>query len=59
MVKTMEKLVEKLSLDDKPHDFQARNQNFWRPPVPHIRQREQIILVDQPVRPPFQNNYAT
>jgi hypothetical protein len=34
MVKTMEKLVEKLSLDDKPHDFQARNQNFRRPPVP-------------------------
>jgi hypothetical protein len=40
MVKTMEKLVEKMSLDDKPHDFQARNQNFRRPPVPQIRQRE-------------------
>jgi hypothetical protein len=34
MVKTMEKLVEKLSLDDKPHELQTRNQNFRRPPVP-------------------------
>ena len=34
MVKTMEKLVEILSLDDKPHDFQAINETFRRPPVP-------------------------
>jgi hypothetical protein len=53
----MEKLVEKISLD-KPHDFQAKYQNFRRPLVPQKRQREQIIPVDQPVKPPFQNNYA-
>jgi hypothetical protein len=58
MAKTMEKLVEKLSLDDRPHDLQSRNQNFRRPQVPQIRQREQRIPIDHPVRPPFQNNYV-
>jgi len=54
----MEKLVEKLSMDDIPHVLQAINQNFRRPLVPQIRQREQRIPADQPVRPPFQNNYV-
>jgi hypothetical protein len=54
----MKNLVEILSLDDKPHDLQTINQNFRRPPVPQIRQREQIIPVDQPLRPPFQNIYV-
>jgi hypothetical protein len=58
MVKTMEKLVEKLSLGDRPHELQAINQNFRRPPVPQIRQREQRIPADQRVRHPFQNNYV-
>jgi hypothetical protein len=40
MVKTMEKLVEKLSLDNKPPKLQAKNLNFRMLPVPHIRQRE-------------------
>ena len=54
----MEKLVEKLSMDGIPHVLQAINQNFRRPLVPRIRQREQRIPADQPVRPPFQNNYV-
>jgi hypothetical protein len=57
MVKTMEKLVEILSLDDNPHELQAKNFNFRRPPVPQIRKREKIPD-DQPVRPHFQNNYV-
>jgi hypothetical protein len=58
MVKTMEKLVEKLSLDDKPHDLQAKNQNLRRPPVPQIRHREQRIPSNKPIRYPFQDNYV-
>lgn len=43
MVKTMEKLVERLTLDNRPpprerQDPQVRNPNFRRPPVPQIRQ---------------------
>ena len=46
MLKIMEKLVEKLSLDNKPaireqQEPQIRNLNFKRPQVPQIRQREQ------------------
>jgi hypothetical protein len=58
MVKTMEKLVEKLSLDNKPHVIQAKNPNFRRSTVPQIRKREQRIPVDHLIRPPFQNNYV-
>ena len=40
----------------KPHN---KNQNFRRPPVPQIRQREQRNPGDQAVRPPFQANFVT
>jgi hypothetical protein len=58
MLNTMEKLVENLSLDDKNHELQYKNNNFRRPLVPQIRQREQRIPVDHPVIPPFQKNYV-
>jgi hypothetical protein len=45
MMKTMERFMENLSLDNKPAirdqaEIQPRNQNFRRAPVPQIRQRE-------------------
>jgi hypothetical protein len=63
MVKTMEKLVERLTLDNRPpprerQDPQVRNPNFRRPPVPQIRQRDQRNQGDQQIRPPFQENYV-
>jgi hypothetical protein len=63
MMKTMEKLMERMSMENKPaarekNDFQPRNQNFRRGLVPQIRQREQRDQGDQQIRPPFQNNYA-
>jgi hypothetical protein len=63
MVKTMEKLVENLSLDNKPAirdqtELQLRNPNFRRLPVTQIRQRDQRNQGDQPIKPPFQNNYV-
>jgi hypothetical protein len=63
MMKTMEKLMERMSLGNKPitreqHDPQPRNQNPRRGLVPQIRQREQRDQGDQQIRPPFQNNYA-
>jgi hypothetical protein len=62
MIKTMERFMEKLSLDNKPAirdqaDFQHRNQNFRRAPGPQIRQRDQRNQGDQQIKPPFQNNY--
>jgi len=39
MVKTMEKLVEKLSLDENTHEIQAINHNFSWHLVSKIRQR--------------------
>jgi ribonuclease HI len=63
MVKTMERLVEKLSLDNKPAirdqtELQHRNPNFRRLPVTQIRQRDQRNQGDQQIKPPFQNNYV-
>jgi hypothetical protein len=63
MVKTMERLVENLSLDNKPAirdqaELQHRNPNFRRAPVPQIRQRDQRNQGDQQIKPPFQNNYV-
>ena len=63
MVKTMERLVEKLSLDNKTSirdktKLQHRNPNFIRLPVTHIRQRDQRNQGDQQIIPPFQNNYV-
>jgi hypothetical protein len=63
MMKTMERLMERMSVENKPAtrdqtDFQPRNQNFRRAPVPQIRQRDQRDQGDQQIKPPFQNNYA-
>jgi hypothetical protein len=63
MMKTMERLMERMSLENKPAtrdqtDFQPRNQNFRRAPVPQIRQRDQRNQGDQQIKPPFQNNYV-
>jgi hypothetical protein len=63
MMKTMEKLMERMFMGNKPtareqHDLQPRNQNLRRGLVPQIRQREQRDQGDQQIRPPFQNNYA-
>lgn len=64
MMKTMEKLKERLEMEQRkdlkePAKGQNRNQNFIRPPIPKIQQREQRNLVDHLVRPPFQDNYVT
>jgi hypothetical protein len=63
MMKTMEKMMERISMDNKPtarekNDFQPINQNFIRALVPRIRQRDQREKGDQKIRPPFQKNYA-
>jgi hypothetical protein len=63
MMKTMERLMERMSMENKPAtrdqtDFQLRNQNFRRTPVPQIKQRDQRDQGDQQIKPPFQNNYA-
>jgi hypothetical protein len=63
MMKTMERLMERMSMENKPatrekNDFQPRNQNFRRAPVPQIRKRDQRDQGDQQIRPPFQKNYA-
>jgi len=63
MMKTMERFMENLSLDNKPairdqDELQHRNQNFIRAPVPQIKQRDQRNQGDQQIKPPFQNNYV-
>jgi hypothetical protein len=63
MVKTMERLVEKLSLDNKPGirdqtELQHRNPNYIIVPVTQIIQRDQMNQGDQQIKPPFQNNYV-
>ena len=62
-MKTMEILMERMSLENKPAtrdqtDFQPINQNFRRAPVPQIRQRDQRNQGDQQIKPPLQNNYV-
>jgi hypothetical protein len=62
-MKNIEKIMERMSMDRKSatrekNNFQPRNQNFRRAPVPQIRQRDQRDQVDQKIKPPFQNNYA-
>jgi hypothetical protein len=47
MMKNMERFMERMSLENKlatrdQTNFQPRNQNFRRAPVPQIRQRDQI-----------------
>jgi hypothetical protein len=66
MMRTMEKLMEKMSVGNRPaareqQDPQPQNQNLRRGQVPQIRkreQREQRDQGDQQTRPPFQNNYV-
>ena len=63
MMKNMERFMERMSLENKlatrdQTNFQPRNQNFRRSPVPHIRQRDQRNQGDQQIKPPFQNNYV-
>ena len=69
MLKTMEKLMDRLTVDARPFnreqgDPQIRNPNFRRPnpPVPqHNRQRDQRNPrnhEEQPIRPPFPENYV-
>ena len=63
MVKTMETLVERLTLDNRPvpreiKEPQAINPNFRRPPVPQIRQWDSKNQGDQQIIPPFQENHA-
>jgi hypothetical protein len=61
MMNTMEKLMERMSLDNNPNtreqaDVPPRNQR--RPVVSQIRQIDQRNQGDQQIRPPFQNNYV-
>jgi hypothetical protein len=63
MMKTMERLMERMSVENKPaieekNDFHPKNQNFRRAPASQIRQRDQRDQGDQQIRPPFQKNYA-
>ena len=69
MMKTMEKLMDRLTMDTRPFnreqgDPQIRNPNFRRPnpPVPpQNRQRDQRNprnQEEQPIRPPFPENYV-
>ena len=66
MKRTMERLMDKLALDNIPqnidqHEPQIMNPNFRRPLPPHIRQREKIIpwnVEDQQIRPPFPENFV-
>jgi hypothetical protein len=51
-MKTMERLMERISMENKPStkdqtDFQPKNQNFRRAPVPQIRKRDQRDRGDQ------------
>lgn len=64
MMKMMEKLMDKLSVDDKnqirdQNDPQVRNPSFRRqkgPLTPQIMQRGKRNPNDQQIRPPFQEN---
>jgi len=62
MMKTMERLMKRKFVENKPAtkdqiDFQPRNQNFRRAPVPQVRQRDHRDLGDQQIKTSFQNNY--
>ena len=59
MMKIMEKLMERLTMDNRPppmqkQEHQNRNQKFRRPLPPPRNQR---IPEDQQIRPPFLDNY--
>ena len=60
MMKTMENLMERLTMDNRPpprenQEKQNRNQNFIRPLPP---QRNESIPEDQHIRTPFLENYV-
>jgi hypothetical protein len=61
IMRTMERLVNRLSLENKQvhvqqQDAQIRNPNSRRPLIPQPRQRDQRNHNDQQIRPPFQEN---
>jgi hypothetical protein len=61
MMRTMEKIMERISLDNKANTREqvyAPPRNHRRPTFPQIRQRDQRNQGDQQIRPPFQNNYV-
>ena len=69
MLKTMEKLMDRLTMDNRPlnrehNEPQIRNPNFRRPnppPPPQIRQRDMRIprnQDDQQIRPPLHKKYV-
>lgn len=66
MMKTMEKLMDKLFVDDRnqmkdQNETQVRNPNFGRqqgPHVPQIMPRGKRNPNEQQIRPPFQKNLA-
>ena len=66
MMKTMKRLIDRSSLDNRPPNIdkiepQIKNPNFRRPPPPHIRQRGKISprnVEDQEIRPPFIENFV-
>jgi hypothetical protein len=60
MMKTMEKLMERMSVGNRPaaqeqNDPLPKNQNLRKGRISQINQRD---LGDQQTRPPFQNNYV-
>jgi len=63
MMRTMEKLMERLTMDNRPpprdhQEQQNKNQNVRRPHILQNRARDHRNLPDHPVRPPFQQNYV-
>ena len=63
MMKAMEKLMERLTVDNRPpprenQEQQNRNQNVRRPQALQNRQRDQRNPLGQPVKPPFHKNYV-
>jgi hypothetical protein len=61
VMKTMDKMMARMSLDNKPNTREQANlppRNQIRPTVPQIIQRDQRNQGDQQIRPPFQNNYV-
>ena len=63
MLRTMERVMERLSVDGRPppkknQEQPNRNQNARRPQTHQNRKRDQRNPPDPPVRPPFQENYV-
>lgn len=63
MMNTMENLMERLTVDNRPppkyhQEQQNRNQNVRRPQILQNRLRDQINIPEQLVRPPLKENYV-